>query len=690
MGFKRTSEGRVFFHSGDEAPGAVKKADFRNISTPASTGISAGQTTQFQILSLLKALNEKLKDSQAERRKMKAEIEAYRKTVEGLEDKAGRNERAYQELEQKLGKPDKTSAAKAERAEKLAEDLMKELTETRKLILDLEDKADKADKGVLTLQRQMGQTRAIGEEVVRRQEIFDALVSRVEAAENRHEDLAQQLEKTAGEQARIMRQIEKVAEDRARFMRKIERIEETVIQTRDALTARAMVLLTDNGKAAKLEGSNPDSAEPSPLAEQVVAGVRLRNEKASSGARSFAFQATVAITVLTLGVLGGWAASKVQQARFADIGNFTVTDNAAPDESSYDIASESMTQTPEENTPEIVTEDSTPQYSDELAGPFRPENLAENTENTPSVPADFSKVDDIGTLDLNDEKKVLEMLESDPDAVAEKLNAIEPSNDQADAMPMPVVPQQVVEATEKPAEKPSQKPVETQTQKPVETANADEPAKVASSPHSAGLSKDQLRSLMKPDSTLPPQAKRIEEKAYDGVPEAQHDLAAIYTVGQGGAAQDYKRAAFWFEQAANGGIANAAYNLGVLNHQGLGMKPDVRTAIKWYKEAADLGHPEAQYNLGIAYIEGVGVGYDPAQAAANFESAARQGITEASYNLGLIYENGLLGKPEPDKALKWYKTAADNGSPEAKEALEQLAKTLDIKIEDVNRIAEGM
>lgn len=170
-----------------------------------------------------------------------------------------------------------------------------------------------------------------------------------------------------------------------------------------------------------------------------------------------------------------------------------------------------------------------------------------------------------------------------------------------------------------------------------------------------------------------------------GVAEAQHDLAAVYTAGHAGVTKNYEKAAFWFRKAAGQGVANARYNLGVLYQQGLGVPKDMREAIKWYRAAADIGHPEARYNLGIAYIEGVGVPYDPAQAAAYFESATAGGVTEAAYNLGLIHENGLLGKPRPEEALLWYKKAADQGSQEARAALEQLAKSLRIAPEDLDR-----
>ncbi|HRC27204.1 MAG TPA: SEL1-like repeat protein, partial [Alphaproteobacteria bacterium] len=189
-----------------------------------------------------------------------------------------------------------------------------------------------------------------------------------------------------------------------------------------------------------------------------------------------------------------------------------------------------------------------------------------------------------------------------------------------------------------------------------------------------------------PDPSLPTSLKSIEEKALAGVAEAQHDLAAVYTAGHGGAPQNYEKAAFWFGKAAGQGVANARYNLGVLYQQGLGVPKDMREAIKWYRAAADLGHPEARYNLGIACIEGVGVPYDPRKAAEYFESAAAGGVTEAAYNLGLIYENGLLGKPAPEEALLWYKKAADKGSADARAALAQLSKSLHVAPEDLERV----
>lgn len=194
---------------------------------------------------------------------------------------------------------------------------------------------------------------------------------------------------------------------------------------------------------------------------------------------------------------------------------------------------------------------------------------------------------------------------------------------------------------------------------------------------------------MDKDLSLPDDIKSLEDQAFAGVPEAQHDLGALYTAGQAGVSQNYERASFWFRQAAIQGIGNAAYNLGVLYQQGLGQEQDVQRALDWYRRAAQLGHPEAQYNLGIAYIEGIGTRYNPNMAAAFFQQAAFSGIVEAAYNLGLILENGLLGEVRPDDALKWYRAAADNGSVDAQEALKTLAEAMDIPMSRAGLLENG-
>lgn len=174
------------------------------------------------------------------------------------------------------------------------------------------------------------------------------------------------------------------------------------------------------------------------------------------------------------------------------------------------------------------------------------------------------------------------------------------------------------------------------------------------------------------DEALPAAAQALLKRAMTDDVRAQHDLAALYSTGKSDVTLDYTKAAFWFREAARGGLANARYNLGVLYQQGLGVEKDMDMALAWYRTAALLDHPEARYNLGIAAAEGIGMAYNPAMAAGYFEAAARGGVIDAAYNLGNILENGLIDQPRIYEAMFWYALAAAGGHEAAKKDLARL------------------
>lgn len=189
----------------------------------------------------------------------------------------------------------------------------------------------------------------------------------------------------------------------------------------------------------------------------------------------------------------------------------------------------------------------------------------------------------------------------------------------------------------------------------------------ASAPQSTAYTKEPLR-----DPYLPAVYADLENRAYDGIAEAQHDLAALYASG-GRVRPDYPRAAYWFRRAADAGIANAYYNLGVMAQQGLGMGRDAEQAFAFYGRAARLGHPEAMYNLGLAYIDGRGTGKDNLRGISYFKKAANAGLTQAAYNLGVIYEGGTIeGHRDLKSALEWYHVAAVEGHQDAEAAIRRV------------------
>ncbi len=696
MGFKRTSEGRVFFKSTDEdtvteeKEPSSKPAKAAPGNDPVPSNFKTEQT-QVQILLLLKTLNTKLQDSQEERLELKEELAKYRSELKKIEDAASKSEKTYIDLEQKVAAKQNETFKKASRVEETMKETVKELEKARKLVESLEGKSEDNDETLKTLKAEITKRKKQEEELLKLHQKLEktqkdqaekltdgtsayvALTKRVTDAEARQEALDNKIEEATTEFLKLDRKINKAIEDRSRLLRKMERMEEAIQDTKDALNAKAMVLLTSQGQFSAVDYQKIEDGTIPPEALLNAPPKQDAPANQSWWNRPFQLQAASMLAIIIIGLILGWMISEIRKptyviSRTSDAASVVPTTNrtaARQDEPESLSLAEVELSTASEEASSSTNFNVTPEdveivsLEPEMTAPtVTPTPVAEapkdvTPEETPTEPMTKDQID------LDDEESLLAAFESNPDALAEKLNEIEPAS-----------------LTEGDVSQP-QTVIDNQTP---------QPEKADSAP--VDLS---LRNRMEPDPKLPPNEKKIEDQAYAGIPEAQHDLGAIYVAGYGKVPQNLERAVFWFGEASKSGIANAKYNLGVLYHQGMGVGKNLEKALDLYKEAADLGHPEAQYNLGIAYIGGIGFEYDPVKAAAYFRNAANEGVMEAAYNLGLIYENGLLGEnSKPEDALKWYKQAADQGSPEAKAALEQLAQSLGITISEVNRIVDAM
>ncbi len=555
--------------------------------------------------------------------------------------------------------------------------------------------------------------KAQGEKMVDSVAAYVALTKRVSETETRNEALDNKIEETTSDYLKLDRKIDKAIEDRNRILRKVDRIEQAVLETRDALNAKAMVLLTDQGAVAGV--NMPQVTDEVLQTDPSVLNRRLQEENSLPWWRkSVRIQGTSLGLMVIVVLLLGWILSESQRSSFnqqinrADAPPPTISlhtpstkDNNASEQYSQnnDATSNSIyadndvdngigeysydnpyAQKPDAQESIYDTnaniESSEPVYAhEETAEEIYEKAIKTASENTSpddsygiTIHKGYDK-EDFGkgannknsteTLDIYNSEQMSNAFDEDPEQVAKRLNQIEPQSlttqDKYDA---PQINQNNVAST--------------------------------TSPPSQGQYIKELKQRINPDRNLTDIAKKIEKQAFAGVPEAQHDMGAIYVAGHGKIKQDLDRAILWFTEAADNGVANAKYNLGVLHHQGLGVNKNIDRAMSLYEDAAELGHPEAQYNLGIAHIEGIGVSYSPKKAAYFFQMAANKKVTEAAYNLGLIYENGLLGETRPDDALLWYKKAADQGSPEAQSALDQLASSLGIGVNEVNMIVSNL
>ncbi len=134
-------------------------------------------------------------------------------------------------------------------------------------------------------------------------------------------------------------------------------------------------------------------------------------------------------------------------------------------------------------------------------------------------------------------------------------------------------------------------------------------------------------------------------------------------------AGDYPRALGLWEPLAQGGNADAQYNLGLLHANGWGVQKDLRAARGWYAEAARQGQADAQYNLGLMYAEGLSVFRSDRAAVQWWERAAAQGHPAALYNLGVMYAYGRGSKKDPQRALGLWEQAAGLGHADSCGAL---------------------
>ncbi|PKC66373.1 kinase-like protein [Rhizophagus irregularis] len=136
--------------------------------------------------------------------------------------------------------------------------------------------------------------------------------------------------------------------------------------------------------------------------------------------------------------------------------------------------------------------------------------------------------------------------------------------------------------------------------------------------------------------------------------------------------QNYNKALYYFQKAAENGNKFALCNLGNCYKNGEGIEQNKRKAFKLYQKSADQGYKDAQFQLGNCYNEGVGIDINKTKAFELFKVAAKKEHTTAQYNLGIMYENGECTETDLEKndkgvmrnskkAFKLYQKSAEQG-----------------------------
>lgn len=120
-------------------------------------------------------------------------------------------------------------------------------------------------------------------------------------------------------------------------------------------------------------------------------------------------------------------------------------------------------------------------------------------------------------------------------------------------------------------------------------------------------------------------ADALQQAAVKGNMRAQYELGMGYLRGENAVAQNEVQAIAWLKLAANAGLAEAQYNLGVLYEHGVVGLSDIGLAERYYLMAAEQNYTAAQYRLGMLYGKKGSIAYQAAKAQQWLSLAAAQG-----------------------------------------------------------------
>lgn len=148
--------------------------------------------------------------------------------------------------------------------------------------------------------------------------------------------------------------------------------------------------------------------------------------------------------------------------------------------------------------------------------------------------------------------------------------------------------------------------------------------------------------------------------ALDGCANAAFDLGVLYAEGIG-VEQDWDKAVYWYEVACKGKDDFAWCNLGRLYLSGTGVPKDEKKGYRLIKKAAEAGNEVALNNLGYLYMNGIGTRKNQKKAFSNYTKAAELGDVPALNNLGHCYSSGVGCEVNHEKAVECFLKAIKGG-----------------------------
>ncbi|MEN0061299.1 MAG: tetratricopeptide repeat protein [Myxococcota bacterium] len=121
-------------------------------------------------------------------------------------------------------------------------------------------------------------------------------------------------------------------------------------------------------------------------------------------------------------------------------------------------------------------------------------------------------------------------------------------------------------------------------------------------------------------------SSRMELAVTSGDPRAMYAIATWYLAGEYGYPCSDERALSLLHAAAQAGVTEAMYDLGVSFELARGVPSDCHKAFYWYLRAAIRGEADAVMQVANCYASGSGIELDLVSALAWYEAAEALGV----------------------------------------------------------------
>ncbi len=149
----------------------------------------------------------------------------------------------------------------------------------------------------------------------------------------------------------------------------------------------------------------------------------------------------------------------------------------------------------------------------------------------------------------------------------------------------------------------------------------------------------------------------LERDAANGDPLAQHELGVRYLTGMG-VKPDTGKSAEWLRLAASQGLVSAMYNYALLRNNGWGVEWNPFDAYRLFLAAAEAGMPEAQYVVGIFHTDDLVLQRDWLRAYDWITRADDAGYAPAAKAKEEILRKGYVQLHEDSSAVRPERTPA--------------------------------